>query len=1759
METITSRAWIVTAQLMLICHLVELVQGYGYRHQRKFSEDIDWSYAGTLNQNNWAKKYPSCNNAKQSPINIEEDLAQVKLQFQKLRFEGWDMQTTEKTTIKNDGKTVAVNVDGEFYVSGGGLLSKFKVGRITFHWGRCNASSEGSEHSLHGVKYPLEMQIYCYEAHRFESLDEAIKDGGRITALAVMFETSIEDNDNYMAIIDGINSVSRYGKSAEVAPFSLRGILPNSTEKYFTYNGSLTTPPCTQTVEWIVFKSTAAISDTQLEMFCEVMTMQQAGYVMLMDYLQNNYRQQQEQFMGQVFSSYTGTEEVHTPICSSEPENVQAFPHNHTSLLVMWERPRAVYDAGIDKYSVNYRLAQGPSPPAFQYLTDGDQDVGAILQDLMANTSYVVQVVAVCSNGLYGRISDQLTVDMPIDDPGKSDRTRPSRLQGDDDWPAQSWTETQNNDLDWTSTKPTTPTSTGPPNLPWPGVRTTTETVHRRTTEISPPSKPTRPTGVQSTESTVRSGSDSRESTVRSGSDSRESTVRSGSDSGESTVRSGSTSGESTVRSGSTSTESTVWSGSTSRPPLRGRGRLGSKGVSSSSTSTPATTDMPPSDDVTTTPSTRTSNRGLARPVTVASEERNELADPSPLPKSPAEATSTPAFSQEVPPRPTRPSVPLFPSTSSAPFSGILSQTTQPVFNGELSSSTSPVCGTSDPSNTPAACLHVQPSSSAPVSPLPPPAGNPTHVATALSPSGDPSPAAPPSTLSRPSLSVWEADPVSRGVGYGGGGGGGGDDDDVLSGSLSGEPPTLGGTPPLRTLPAPHAPTEPRWDASSELSRTFSPASLSLQPTLQPSVLLSSDFSLSGSTPGLTDTLSGGFEDYNYATGSVVDSYLPGVSGDGFPLGGAVDAMATTSLEAYSSAGLPPASVTSPSASTPGGQALDSSSASGSALFGDSRGGLDLEWDRDQSSASGEDLFSSAEATPTVPPPHTPEPVTSDDSDERSSAFYFESESGSALTTEMQGATATVHMVTSTTPWLLGGDDESGSGEGLYDNETSSDFSLSERRERDSEEDEEELVAEASNSSHESRVGLVRERERKAVVPLAVVSTLTLLGLIVLVGILIYWRNCFQTAHFYIEDSTSPRVIPVPMPTTDEHEPVPVKQFVNHVSELHDTNAFSREFEILKESYEEVQACTVDLGITTDGSNHPDNKSKNRYINILAYDHSRVRLSPQTDKGKTGDYINANYVDGFNKSRAYIAAQGPLKSSTEDFWRMVWEQNAGVIVMITNLVEKGRRKCDQYWPLESQEDYGGFLVTVRSTRVLACYTQRTFTLRNTHVKKGSQKGRHNERTVTQYHYTQWPDMGVPGYALPLLTFVRKSSRAQTDNMGPVIVHCSAGVGRTGTYIVLDSMLKQITEEGTVNVMGFLKQIRTQRNYLVQTEEQYIFIHDALADAILSGDTEVAPSNIHNYVNELLTPGASGMMPLEKQFKLISQSNAKQCDYSVALKECNREKNRTSALIPVERSRVCLSTVAGETSDYINASYLIGYRQSRAFIITQSPLPGTIKDFWKMIWDHNTQVIVSLPGGPGTPGVTEGEESCIFWPRKEQPIRGETFTVTQRSESHVCLANEEMLVIQDYVLEATQDDYVLEVRHYLAPRWPNPDSPISNTFELLSLVRKESISKEGPMVVHDYAGGVVAGTFCSLSSLAQQLEAESCVDVFQVTKMMNLMRPGIFTDIEQYQFLYKAILSLVGIQEDEQALKSSEDNGTILLGPASGAESLESLV
>ncbi|KAM9705598.1 receptor-type tyrosine-protein phosphatase zeta isoform 3-T3 [Menidia menidia] len=1437
MDCTAPRGETFLSRLLLLTQIVVAVEPL-IQDLKNPPEDMDWFYSGSLNQQSWGKKYPSCDGARQSPVDIDETFTQVRLQFQDLRLEGWN-KPTSGSTAHNNGKTVAIDTDGEFYVSGGGLTSRFRVARLAFHWGRCNVTSGGSEHSLNGMKYPLEMQIYSYNPDDFQSLDDAVREGGRLTALAVLFEVGLEDNENLNPVLEAVNSVSRFGKSGSVEAFTLRSLLPNNTEKYYIYNGSLTTPPCSELVEWIVFKHTVAISEAQLEFFCEVMTMEQAGYVMLTDYLQNNFREQQQQFVGQVFASYTGVEEVLTPTCSSEPQNVQADAQNDTTIVVTWERPRAVYDTTIDWYSVTYQRLQGREQSKTEYRTDGDQDVGAIIPNLLSNCSYVVQVVAVCTNGLRGRWSDQIIVDMPLEDP-ESDSppeiaTKETKSHREDAFVAV-WERPKNqNQVDLV-----------------PEDHSPVEEIPADQTKVyqNQPSH-------QNTQPTDRTQS-------------------------------------------------------IPNDPLQD--------VNPETPKTPSDSVGPQKTQVGQNPGEKP-GRNRSKPDGAS---QNRIEGDQLIPASRA-------FTN--------------PGSDSNSAIWVTQAAQQPGF-------LFPVSQTTIPEST-----RRQITEEASLSMLPPQSVD---------------------------LDLLDQD-IENGL----------TKSDLF-------------TPPIKNIQV--------TDIFYEDTVTNAP----------PETIPDSATVLAWPVPG-----------------NAVDEESSSLSEDG-------------------------------------------------------------------------------EASPDKPPS---KPVTSDSSF-RSSVWA----DGNAPTASNALASSVYKSLT-----------------------TSSLLRVLMHTTQP-------MFKEGSNSSHESRVGLVEgvEREKRTVVPLAIVSTLTILCLLVLVGILIYWRNCFQAAHFYPDDSASPKLVSAPatplLLATDGHEPLTVKEFVKHVMELHSNNTFCKEFEIVKESYEEVQACTVDMGITADSSNHPDNKSKNRYINILAYDHSRVKLSSSLEgDGKCGDYINANFVDGYERTRAYIAAQGPLKAGREDFWRMIWQQNVGVIVMITNLKEKGRTKCDQYWPEDNQEEYGPYQVTLKSTETLAYYTRRTFAVRDSSNKLPHRKAEH---TVLHYHYTQWPDMGVPEYSLPVLSFIRASSKARTQDMGPVLVHCSAGVGRTGAYIVIDSMLQQIQDQGTVNVLGFLKHVRTQRNFLVQTEEQYVFIHDALVEAIMSRDTWVTAELLHAYVSDLLTPAATGRTRMDKQFKLISQRQAKHADYSTALKDGNAERNRARALMPVERSRVSLTTSETNSTGYINASYVMGHRCSKEFIVSQTPLSSTVADFWRMVWEHRTQTVVRLPDMHGQ-GVDR--DCCVYWPSKDQPMSFEGFSVSLSGEEHLPLANGERLLWQDFTLESLQKDQVLKVRQYSAPCWPNPDGPIRNCFGLVSAVREHSGRAPAPTVVHDPLGGVTSGLFCALTTLLCQLEAEGAVDVYQAARMTNLMRPGVFNDVEQYQYLYRAVLSQVSSQEDQKALQSSETNGSVHLGQSTMAESLESLM
>ncbi|KAM6158303.1 receptor-type tyrosine-protein phosphatase eta [Rhynchocyon petersi] len=238
-----------------------------------------------------------------------------------------------------------------------------------------------------------------------------------------------------------------------------------------------------------------------------------------------------------------------------------------------------------------------------------------------------------------------------------------------------------------------------------------------------------------------------------------------------------------------------------------------------------------------------------------------------------------------------------------------------------------------------------------------------------------------------------------------------------------------------------------------------------------------------------------------------------------------------------------------------------------------------------------------------------------------------------------------------------------------------------------------------------------------------------------------------------------------------------------------------------------------------------ENRGKNRYNNVLPYDISRVKLSVHTQS--TDDYVNANYMPGYHSKKDFIATQGPLPNTLKDFWRMVWEKNVYAIVMLTKCVEQGRTKCEEYWPSKKTQDYGDITVAMTSEIILPEWTIRDFTIKNIQTSES--------HPLRQFHFTSWPDHGVPDTTDLLINFryLVRDYMKQSPPESPILVHCSAGVGRTGTFIAIDRLIYQMENENTVDVYGIVYDLRMHRPLMVQTEDQYVFLNQCVLDIIRS--------------------------------------------------------------------------------------------------------------------------------------------------------------------------------------------------------------------------------------------------------------------------------------------------------------------------------------
>ncbi|CAH8464200.1 unnamed protein product [Schistosoma rodhaini] len=584
---------------------------------------------------------------------------------------------------------------------------------------------------------------------------------------------------------------------------------------------------------------------------------------------------------------------------------------------------------------------------------------------------------------------------------------------------------------------------------------------------------------------------------------------------------------------------------------------------------------------------------------------------------------------------------------------------------------------------------------------------------------------------------------------------------------------------------------------------------------------------------------------------------------------------------------------------------------------------------------------------------------------------------------------------------------------------------------------------------------------------------------------------CRETGSCYRKTDISTkykRIAPFHL-SKNTYKAISSKEFRAHVNACHadDDAGFQAEFESLEQN--------VQTNWSTSVARSSENIAKNRYSNILAYDHSRVILK---ETGSKSDYINANYVDGYHRRAAYIAAQGPIPSTFDDFWLMVWEQNSNVIVMISNFVERGRRKCDKYWPSSGHQTYGNVSVRMISEVVRAFFTIRVFSVRHIKTKRGSK-----DRLVYHYQYTDWRDFDVPPSPLPVLKFVEASVTHWTFDRGPIVVHCSAGVGRTGTYICIESLIRQLKVEQAVSVRGFLEHIRQQRMKLVQTEQQYAFIHDALREYILYPYHSIRPLNFSDYLRHLYELDSTGTSNLMRQFEMCMDFR---CDSAGSLH---------SGTLNVDQTKLpyCSSTT---DSSGIDSSVLHGFLNVCEYIVTRHPLGNSVTEFWKVVWDANSSLIICL----------SDQNLLPFWPDEVEQTRTIGWLHINFARMDQC---SDSLVRFQFLLTSDREDYALACTLLHFSAWPSID--LENPHEsriasdLLELAthlendNSEFSNSSAPIVLVDNTGGYRVGIFCAIRILISQFLNDLLLDVYFVFKMLCLQRPHLFRGYWDLEFVY----------------------------------------
>ncbi|XP_056003127.1 neurogenic locus notch homolog protein 1-like isoform X2 [Ostrea edulis] len=524
--------------------------------------------------------------------------------------------------------------------------------------------------------------------------------------------------------------------------------------------------------------------------------------------------------------------------------------------------------------------------------------------------------------------------------------------------------------------------------------------------------------------------------------------------------------------------------------------------------------------------------------------------------------------------------------------------------------------------------------------------------------------------------------------------------------------------------------------------------------------------------------------------------------------------------------------------------------------------------------------------------------------------------------------------------------------------------------------------------------------------------------------------------------------------------------------------------------------------IPCDVAKMAQNMPKNRYKTTFPYDHSRVVLTVSPEN----DYINGNYIKDTKRQREYIATQGPTKNTVQNFWAMIWQENIRVIVMLTNLTEGSKIKCHQYWPEHGEMTSGSFRLRVISQRSSANYIRRDINI--THIETNV------VRTLNHMHYTAWPDHGTPS-PVELLVFYRHVK--QLKQMYPeslLVVHCSAGIGRTGTFIALDALYKQGQMDGLIDVVRYVNIMREDRMNMIQNVGQYIFLYNALNEIFqFNGRLLKKEQFIQEVTSQLMSNQAVNASYFKKEYNelvsirpTLSVEDTKEAKQHIHL-------NMTKTVLPADKARTVLTSYVGGRGNYYNAVSISTYTLRDGLIAAQYPVEGAAIDLVRMLIDHDSSVLISFNQLSDIASSAEwfktSAERGVISPYKT--ILGKSRKISE---------NVRMTSVKMKHGKASNwhDVSVFEILNWKIKNQLPAET--NACVELINEVMEVLKDKETKITVLSRDGATGCGVFCAIYNAVQQLKLDDEVDMFTVVRQLQIRRPEMISSLSEYQFCCK---------------------------------------